>query len=199
MTFQCKRILITTVLILGLSIQTPATAGNHRTNKTNESDYRISEIPDKIVNPRRKQYNVSFAISPDTVLHKLKQKQKIALLDVRSQEEFERLRIPGSINLPLHAIKTKFVLKSFFIVLINEGFNYAALENECRHLRELGFKTFILNGGLAAWERHGNRLAGDLFALEEMRVVLPQTLFQEKDYLAPKTKLSKRRYFETDF
>ena len=200
MTFRCKRILITTVLILGLSIQTPATAVNHRTNKTNESDYLTSDIPEKIFKPKPKQHDVSFAISPDTVLYKLKQKQKIALIDVRNPEDFERMHIPDSLNIPLYAVKTKVFLKRFAIVLVDEGFCHAQLVKECRHLRELGFKAFILDGGLAAWECHGNRLVGDLFALEEIRLISPQILFQEKDYentlvidISPiQTKLSKQ-------
>ena len=182
MTFRGKRILITTALILGLSIQAPAASGDDRTNESYESYHRISKIPERLINRRPKQFDNSLAITPVALLHKLKQKQKIALIDVRNQEDFARLQLPGSINLPLHVVKTKFVLKSFFVVLINEGFNYNPLENECSHLRNRGFKTFILDGGLAAWQRQGNRLVGDLFALEEMQVVSPQILFQEKDY-----------------
>jgi hypothetical protein len=46
----------------------------------------------------------------------------------------------------------------------------------------MGFKVHILDGGLPAWERGGNKLAGDLFALKEMQIVSPHVLFQEKDY-----------------
>ena len=150
MTFISKRILIATALILGLSIQAAAAAENNSANKTDEFYNRISKIQEKIIKCRSKQHDASLAISPDTVLYKLKQKEKIVLIDVRNQEDFARLRIPGSINLPLHVVKTKFALESFFIVLVNEGFNHTPLEKECRHLRDLGFKTFILDGGLAA-------------------------------------------------
>ena len=182
MIFKSKSLLITTALILGLSIQAPAASGNDKTNKSYESYRRFSEIPEQLIIRRPKQLDDSLSITPVALVHKLKQKQKIALIDVRNQEDFARLRIPASINLPLHVVKTKFALKSFFIVLINEGFNYIPLENECRHLRNLGFKAFILDGGLAAWECHGNRLVGDLFALEEIRLISPQILFQVKDY-----------------
>jgi len=181
-TFRSKSLLITATLILGLSIQAMAAAGNHRTNKTNESYYSISKIPEVLFNRKPKQHDAAYAISPDAVLYKLKQKQKITLIDVRNPEEFERMRIPGSLNIPLYAVKTKVFLKSFAVVLINEGVNYSPLETECRHLTDLGFKAFVLDGGLPAWKRKGNRLAGDLFALEEMRVISPQVFFQEKDY-----------------
>ena len=126
-TFRSKSLLITTVLILGLSIQVPAAAGNHGTNRTNETYYSISEIPEKLYNRKPKQHESSFAISPDAVLYKLKQKQKITLIDVRNPEDFARLHIPGSLNIPLYAVKTKVFLKSFPIVLINAGFHYSPL------------------------------------------------------------------------
>jgi len=182
MTSINKGLLITAILILGLPIQAMAAAGSHRTNKTNESYYSISEIPEVLFNRKPKQHDAAYAISPDTVLYKLKQKQKISLVDVRNPEDFERIRIPGSLNIPLYAVKTKVFLKSFAVVLINEGVNYSPLETECLHLTDIGFKAFVLDGGLPAWKRKGNRLAGDLLALEEMRVISPQVFFQEKDY-----------------
>jgi len=179
--FRSKSLLITTVLILGLSIQASAAAGNFTTYKTNETYYSISEIPEKLFNRKPKLRDTSFAILPDEVLHKFKQKQKIILVDVRSPEDFARLHIPASLNISLYAVKAKFFLKSFITVLINEGFNYSPLENESHQLTDLGFNVFILDGGLPAWKRKANRLAGDLFALEEMQTVSPHVFFQEKD------------------
>jgi hypothetical protein len=46
---------------------------------------------------------------------------------------------------------------------------------------DLGYSAFILDGGLPAWKRKANRLAGDLFALDEMQMVSPHVFFQEKD------------------
>ena len=182
MTFRRKSLLITAVLILGLSIQPSAIAGNHRTNKSYESYPSISEIPEKMFKRKNERHDASLAISPDTVLHKLKQKQRLILADVRSPKDFTRLHIPGSINLPLHAVKTKFVLKSFLIVLINDGFQYSLLAAECLKLRDMGFKAFILDGGLYAWIRGGSRLTGDLFVLEDMKTVTPRRIFREKDF-----------------
>ena len=170
------------ILILGLSSQVPAAAGNHRTNKTNQSYYSLSEIPTKIFKRKLKLQDPSYAISPAAVLYKLKQTHKITLVDVRCREDFKRLHIPGSLNIPLHAVKTKDYLKTVAVVLIHEGFQYSLLVTECRQLTDKGFKVHILDGGLLAWERSGNKLVGDLFALEEMQMVSPHVLFQEKDY-----------------
>jgi rhodanese-related sulfurtransferase len=182
MTFRSKSLLITTVLILGLSIQASAAAGNFTTDKTNETYYSISEIPEKLFNRKSKLRDASFAILPDEVLHQLMQKQKTTLVDVRNPEDFTRLHIPGSLNIPLYAVKTKAFLKSFAIVLVNEGFRYAELENECRRLAERGFKVSILAGGLPAWKRKGGQLVGDFFGLDAMKTVSPQVFFREKDY-----------------
>lgn len=179
---RSKGLLITAVLILGLSMQAPADAGNHRTNKSYETYHRNSEITENKIKPNGRQHHVSMAISLDTVQYKLKQKQKITLIDVRNPEDFTRLHIPGSINIPLHAVKTKFVLKSFLIVLINDGFQYSLLATECLKLRDMGFKAFILDGGLYTWNRAGSRLTGDLFVLEDMKTVTPRRIFREKDF-----------------
>jgi rhodanese-related sulfurtransferase len=180
--FKSKSLLITTALILALSIQAPAAAGNFTTNKTNETYIRTSTLPEALFTRKPQQHEPSFAISPDAVFYKLKQKRKITLIDVRHPEDFARLHIPGSINIPLHAVKTKVFLKSFPVVLINEGFHYSPLQSECRQLTDMGFKAFILDGGLPAWKRTGSRLVGDLFALEDMKTITPRVFLQEKDY-----------------
>jgi rhodanese-related sulfurtransferase len=181
-TFKRKNFLITTALMLGLSFQAPATAGNHKTDKSYESYPSVTEMPEDIFKRNGKRHDVSLSISPDAVLNKLQQKQKIILADVRSPKDFARLHIPGSINIPLHAVKTKFVLKSFLIVLINDGFQYSLLATECLKLRNVGFEAFILDGGLYAWYHAGSRLTGDLFVLDKMKTVTPRGLIREKDF-----------------
>ena len=178
-TPRSKSLLITTVLILGVSIQ--AAAGNFTTYNMNEPFNNISTIPDVLSHHQHEQHDASFAITADAVRYKLRHKQKISLIDVRNPEDFERLHIPGSLNIPLHAVKTKVFLKSFAVVLINAGFHYRGLHSECRQLANLGFKAFILDGGIVAWERKGGRLVGDLFALQDMKTVSARVFLQEKD------------------
>jgi rhodanese-related sulfurtransferase len=141
-----------------------------------------SEIPDKLIARKLKQHDRSLAITVDAVLYKIRQNQKFTLVDVRSREDFERLHIPDSVNLALYAVKTKTFLKSAPLVLVNEGFRYSELENECRRLMERGFQVSILDGGLPAWKRKGGQLTGDFFALDAMKIVPPQIFFREKDY-----------------
>jgi rhodanese-related sulfurtransferase len=141
-----------------------------------------SKIPEDLIARKIKKYDPSLAISVEAVLYKLKRNQQLTLVDVRSRQDFERLHIPGSLNIPLYAVKTKTYLKSAPVVLVNQGFRYAELQNECRRLAERGFAMSILDGGLPAWKRSGGQLVGDLFALDAMKTVSSQVFFRAKDY-----------------
>jgi len=148
----------------------------------------ITALPDylsakeKSVAPKLKKHDSSLAISVDSVLYKLKQKQNITLVDIRKAEEFEKVRIPGSINIPLHAVKTKTYLKLQPVVLVNNGYQYTLLEKECKNLKSKGFKVKILKGGLNCWRQKGAPFAGDVFAQRELNKVSPRAFYQEKDF-----------------
>ncbi len=124
----------------------------------------------------------SRAISAREVLYKLRQNQPITLVDVRMADEFARLHIPGSINVPLFAVKTKTFLKQAPFVLIGAGFSRRQLEKECRLLRKSGFKASVLYGGVIAWNHGGGRIQGDLLLLEDYKNISPRMYFHEKDY-----------------
>jgi len=141
-----------------------------------------SPIPAELLTGTGKKRNPAFAISAESVLRKLREKQDIILIDVRKKAGFEKSRIPGSINIPLFAIKTKAFLKSKPLVVVNEGYNYDELEQECAHLREAGFKVWILNGGLNYWREKGAPLEGDAFAQKALNRIPPRSFFVEKVY-----------------
>jgi rhodanese-related sulfurtransferase len=128
------------------------------------------------------QYDTSFAIPVKSALYKLKQNQSVTLIDIGSGQDFERLRIPGSMNIPLHFIKTKPFLKGSPIVIINKGFGYSRLISECRHLKALGFNISILDGGLPTWHQKGGFLVGDLLALNDMKTISPREFFPESRF-----------------
>jgi rhodanese-related sulfurtransferase len=123
----------------------------------------------------------TLSISPNEVLHQSRQKQALTLVDVRAAEDFARLHIPGSLSIPLHAVKTKGYLKASLLVLVNEGFRYGLLIDECRQLKDAGFTVRILDGGIAGWAQQRKALAGDLFALEKLRLIWPQEFLPEKN------------------
>lgn len=124
----------------------------------------------------------SLFISAESVLSLLKRNQDIALVDVRSPDAFEKHRVPGSIRIPLFAIKTKPFLKSRLLVLVAEGHPDRELDKGCRALREAGFeKAFILSGGLKGWLDVNGPVSGDQFSLQELSLVTPQIFHQERD------------------
>ncbi|HOW98755.1 MAG TPA: rhodanese-like domain-containing protein [Kiritimatiellia bacterium] len=83
------------------------------------------------------------------------------LVDVRSAQEYERARIPGSLNIPLYAVKAKGFLRGRKVVLVDEGCGSRVLDEECRKLRGMGFpEVWLWYGGLNAWQRRGGPLEG---------------------------------------
>ena len=137
---------------------------------------------EKPASPKLKKHDSSLTVSVDTVLYKLKQKQNITLVDIRKPKEFEKVRIPVSINIPLHAIKTKAFLKFHPIVLVNNGYQYTLLEKECKNLKSKGFNVTILKGGLNCWKQKKAPLAGDVFVQKELNKVSPRVFYQEKEF-----------------
>ncbi len=109
-------------------------------------------------------------------------KSRIFLVDVRSRKAYETLKIPGSLNIPRYAVKTRPFLKSRPIVLVNEGFAFSLLEQECRKLNQKGFKAYILDGGLNAWSYKNGPLEGDLFSIKTFSTVSSRIFHQEKDF-----------------
>lgn len=123
-----------------------------------------------------------FVIFVESVAQQLRAKQKkIILVDVRSKSEFEKFRIPGSINIPLFAIKTKTFLKSKSLILVNEGYNPGQLQQECEVLEHAGFHVRVLYGGFNAWKEQGYTLDGDIFAQSKLNRIPAQSLFAEKE------------------
>lgn len=125
--------------------------------------------------------NLALLIDVGSVLRRLEKGDPLVLVDVRSLEAFERVRIPGSLNIPLQFIRTKPFFKTTPLVLVNQGFGLQALAGECQRLRSAGYSVSILSGGLCAWHRAGGPLEGDLGAAAEFIRVTPQDAYLEKD------------------
>ncbi len=179
----CIATTLTVVLVLSIFGLTAAeTNVTRKINITNAAIGSASQIPPELITREFGHYDASLAVSVETVLYALKQRQKLTLIDIRRPEEFARLNIPGSINIPLYAIKTKSFLKSTPIIIVHAGYDYRQLEQEVRRLVARGFKASILVGGLPVWNGKGGRLTGDIFALEDMKNISPKVFFRQKDY-----------------
>jgi len=148
-----------------------------------EQDPIKTEIPPELPSGKLKKHDPAFFVSAEFVLLALKQKQDLVLVDVRDENDFESFRIPGSINIPLFALRTKTFLKHKQVVLINKGFMYGPLEQECRNLKDFGFtRVSILKGGLQYWKQKGAPFEGDVFAQKKLNEVSPREFFSESKY-----------------
>ena len=85
-------------------------------------------------------------------------------VDVRSEQQFEIIRIPASINIPAHFLRTKKYLQAMNVILVDEGYDPGALIQVGEKLNEQGFHISILAGGIAAWQQQKKELMGEEFA-----------------------------------
>lgn len=105
------------------------------------------------------------------------------LVDVRAPADFELYRIPGSLNIPLHLLKTKAFLKQANVVLINEGRSSQELERACNDLQTAGFRRVnVLAGGLNGWRLDGGELIGDVAAQRALDRMDPDEMLAERAY-----------------
>jgi rhodanese-related sulfurtransferase len=129
-----------------------------------------------VVKKRKQEY----CISPESV--RKMPKEKLTMIDIRPGEEYARLKIPGSINVPLFAVKTKNFLNNGAVILVNEGYGYAPLEEVCGNLRQAGWDAWILNGGLNGWQQKGFPVEGSASSAGALHLMPSSALLQEKEY-----------------
>jgi len=119
---------------------------------------------------------VPYLITADLLLHKsARAKKKYTFIDIRKTDAYNGISMAGSMNIPIHAIKTKRYLKNKSIIIINEGYAYLPIVEECKKLTASGFKSVkILKGGLNAWLQAGGRLKGSGFSKQALQYIPPQ-------------------------
>lgn len=142
----------------------------------------VRRIPEEQSEGSPIEPDYSLAVTATELIRKTKQNRKVILVDIRSPEEFERLRIPGAINVALYAVKTKAYLKAQPFVLVGAGFEWRDLASECHLLQQSGFKPSALFGGLVAWQSQGGPLEGDRLLVATYREISAYLFFHEKDY-----------------
>lgn len=106
-------------------------------------------------------------------------KHEEIIVDIRPQKDFETVHIPDSLNIPLFALKTKSFLKDKNVFLINKGYDYEALEDECTNLIKNGYNIMIILGGLNSWKDEGGSLEGSPSAIEAINKVQALEVYQQ--------------------
>lgn len=106
--------------------------------------------------------------------------EKVTLIDTRRADEFVQVHIPGSLNLPGYAIKTKSWLRSHRLVLVDTGYRPVAQQALVQELSASGFtQVWILDGGLTAWIRQGGSVEGDPFKAREINRIEARDLVNQ--------------------
>lgn len=91
-------------------------------------------------------------IALDILKQKLKSKNEIIIIDVRSKEEYNEKHIPNAINIPLDKLENeakKFDKNTFYITACGKGGSRSAVAAE--KLNQLKFKSLWLCGGTFGW------------------------------------------------
>ncbi len=96
-------------------------------------------------------------LTKDELRQRLKRKDKVVVLDVRPQEEYEAGHIPGAISIPLNELKrrVKELPKSKQIVAYCRGPLCALAPEAARYLQSKGYKVKRLTEGAPDWEAAG--------------------------------------------
>jgi rhodanese-related sulfurtransferase len=91
-------------------------------------------------------------ISLDILKQKLKSKNEIIIIDVRSNEEYNEKHIPNAINIPLDKLENeakKFDKNKFYITACGKGGKRSASGAE--KLNKMKFNALWLCGGTFGW------------------------------------------------
>ena len=147
------------------------------------SNRPIQEKLDALIfSEKTKKRKASDLITVSNV-RRLQQPTSLVLVDVRRDEAYQTLHIPGSINIRQTSIKTKTFLKFRQVVLVDQGPQYSGLARLADQLRKAGFQhVSILDGGLSAWAQAKAPLVGDAFVKLSLNRITPEQYFAERHY-----------------
>ncbi|MGG1600768.1 rhodanese-like domain-containing protein [Paenibacillus naphthalenovorans] len=93
----------------------------------------------------------SKVILPHEVRKRLEQGEKLNLLDVREQDEWESAHIPGAKHIPLGTIgeRRKELDPDKETIVICRSGNRSGLA--CEYLESMGYKVVNMQGGMSEW------------------------------------------------
>ena len=89
--------------------------------------------------------------------------EKIAVIDARSPEAYQKEHIPGAINIPHRKMSeetTRHLDKTTLVVAYCDGIGCNASTKGALNMAKLGFRVQELIGGLDWWKRDGHKTEG---------------------------------------
>lgn len=102
------------------------------------------------------------------------------IVDIRPQADFEKVRIPGSINLSPSELLTTTALKPRLLLVVDKGFGRTELAQLCAKAQGRGFRNLrILQGGVAAWHAADKPLEGLPQHFASLHTIEPRELLVE--------------------
>jgi rhodanese-related sulfurtransferase len=96
-------------------------------------------------------------LTKEELWKRMRSKDKLVVLDVRPQEEYEAGHLPGAVSIPLNELKkrVKELPKSKQIVAYCRGQLCALAPEATRYLKSKGYKVKRLSDGAPDWEAAG--------------------------------------------
>ena len=108
-------------------------------------------------------------------------RSNIILADIRSPEAYESYRIPGSLNIPLFALRTKNYLKTRHVVLVDGGDSQQLHGAVCIRLMRQGFKNVqVLEGGMPSWVLNGGDIIGHAPTTSDLIAITPRQFYADQ-------------------
>jgi rhodanese-related sulfurtransferase len=106
-----------------------------------------------------------------------KNKEKAIFVDIRDQADYNKYRISGSLNIPLYEVKYKSFLKGKAVIIVNDGYGYILLADECSKLLQAGFDIKVLNGGIRKWADLGYQVEGIKPSVKDLASIKAESYF----------------------
>ena len=98
----------------------------------------------------------SWAMGPSELRAALDAGQRITVVDIRPNREFQRAHIPGALNLPAAVLSKRRIPPFGRVVVCGDGIRPDVTAEAAAELnRRPGVEAEVLEGGFAAWEAMG--------------------------------------------
>lgn len=121
-------------------------------------------------------YSESCKVSTFTAYQAVRKNQGL-LVDIRPQNQYAKVSIPESMNIPLHALKTKNILKNKKLYLVDEGGQSHQIGQICHYFSQNGFDVSYVEGGINGWRKTNQTLLGEAREILKLDMLGPEHFY----------------------